>query len=154
MGPLIHPRRLPFIRSMIEDAKAHGARVLAGGAGLERAGWFHAPTVLADVPEYARIMNEEPFGPIAVLNSFKDFAAVIKAANRLPFGLAAYGFTQSHRIATLLGEQLEAGMVGINTFRVAWTDAPFGGVKQSGHGAEEGMEGLEACLVTKFISEM
>jgi len=153
MGPLAHSRRLPFIRALIDDAKSQGANLLAGGAPLERGGWFHAPTVLADVPDSARIMNEEPFGPIAVINRFNDHNAVIKAANRLPFGLAAYAFTQSHRTATLLGEQLEAGMVGINTFRVAWTDAPFGGVKESGHGSEEGMEGLEACLVTKFVSE-
>ena len=153
MGPLVHPRRLPAIQSLVDDARSAGARVMAGGARLERPGWFYAPTVLADVPDTARIMNEEPFGPIAVLNPFRDHDAVVRAANRLPYGLAAFAFTESRRTAALLGEQLEAGMVGINHFRIAFSDAPFGGVKESGHGSEEGPEGLEACLVTKFVSE-
>ncbi|MCC6201521.1 MAG: NAD-dependent succinate-semialdehyde dehydrogenase [Gammaproteobacteria bacterium] len=153
MGPLIHPRRLPVIQGFVDDARDRGARVLAGGTRLERRGWFYAPTVLADVPDEARIMNEEPFGPIAVLNPFRDHDAVVHAANRLPYGLAAYAFTESRRTAALLGEQIEAGMVGINTFRIGMSDAPFGGVKESGHGSEEGPEGLEACLVTKFVSE-
>jgi succinate-semialdehyde dehydrogenase/glutarate-semialdehyde dehydrogenase len=153
MGPLVHPRRLSAIQGFVDDARAYGARVLAGGARLERPGWFYAPTVLADVPDGARVMNEEPFGPVAVLNRFSDNDAVVRAANRLPYGLAAFAFTESRRTAALLGEQLEAGMVGINTFRIAMSDAPFGGVKESGHGSEEGPEGLEACLVTKFVSE-
>jgi succinate-semialdehyde dehydrogenase/glutarate-semialdehyde dehydrogenase len=153
MGPLVHPRRLPAIQALVDDARMHGARVLAGGARLERPGWFYQPTVLADVPDSARIMNEEPFGPVAILNPFSEHDAVVRAANRLPYGLAAFAFTESRRAAALLGEQLEAGMVGINTFRIAMSDAPFGGVKESGHGSEEGPEGLEACLVTKFVSE-
>ncbi len=153
MGPLVHPRRFAALQALVDDARAQGARLLAGGARLERAGWFYAPTVLADVPDTARIMNDEPFGPIAILNPFSDHDAVVRAANRLPYGLAAYAFTDSRRTAALLGEQLEAGMVGINQFRIAFSDAPFGGVKESGHGSEEGPEGLEACLVTKFVSE-
>lgn len=153
MGPLVHPRRFAALQALVDDARAHGARLLAGGARLERAGWFYQPTVLADVPDGARIMNEEPFGPIAILNPFREHDAVVRAANRLPYGLAAFAFTESRRTAALLGEQLEAGMVGINHFRIAFTDAPFGGVKESGHGSEEGPEGLEACLVTKFVSE-
>jgi len=116
-------------------------------------GFYFSPTVLSDVPESARIMNEEPFGPVAIINPFSDFDAVIKAANRLPFGLAAYAFTRSARRVNLLGEQLEAGMIGINSYQIAVPEAPFGGVKESGHGSEEGIEGLEACLVTKFITE-
>jgi succinate-semialdehyde dehydrogenase/glutarate-semialdehyde dehydrogenase len=153
MGPLVHPRRFAALQSLVDDARSQGARVLAGGARMERAGWFYQPTVLADVPDTARIMNEEPFGPIAILNAFRDHEAVVRAANRLPYGLAAFAFTESRRTAALLGEQLEAGMVGINHFRIAFSDAPFGGVKESGHGSEEGPEGLEACLVTKFVSE-
>jgi succinate-semialdehyde dehydrogenase/glutarate-semialdehyde dehydrogenase len=153
MGPLIHARRLTAIEGFIADAKQHGAKVQAGGARLRSPGYFYAPTVLSDVPSSARIMNEEPFGPVALINPFSDFDSVIKEANRLPYGLAAFAFTDSAHRAKLVGEQLEAGMVGVNTFAISVPESPFGGVKESGHGSEEGIEGLEACLVTKFISE-
>ncbi|MEP7313835.1 MAG: NAD-dependent succinate-semialdehyde dehydrogenase [Pseudomonadota bacterium] len=153
MGPLAHDRRLPAVDALIKDAVQHGAKLQAGGERLPGKGYFYAPTVLSDIPESARIMNEEPFGPVAVINPFTDFDDVIRKANRLPYGLAAYAFTQSARRVNLLGEQIEAGMIGINSFTIAVADAPFGGVKESGHGSEEGIEGLEACLVTKFITE-
>jgi len=153
MGPLVHARRLAAIEALIEDAKSSGAKVQAGGARLKGPGYFYAPTVLSDVPNNARIMNEEPFGPVAVINSFSDYDAVIQQANRLPYGLAAFAFTDSAHRAKLVGEQLEAGMVGVNTFAISVPESQFGGVKESGHGSEEGIEGLEACLVTKFISE-
>jgi succinate-semialdehyde dehydrogenase/glutarate-semialdehyde dehydrogenase len=152
MGPLAHARRLGPIQSLIDDALAHGARLLAGGKRIARQGFFFEPTVLADVPNAARAMNEEPFGPIALLNPFSDFDAVIREANRLPFGLAAFGFTNDSRRVNLLGERIEAGMIGLNSFQISMPESPFGGVKESGHGSEEGIEGLEACLVTKFIS--
>jgi succinate-semialdehyde dehydrogenase/glutarate-semialdehyde dehydrogenase len=100
-----------------------------------------------------RIMNEEPFGPVALINPFSDFDAVMQQANRLPYGLAAFAFTRSSRTVNLVGEQIEAGMVGINSYAISVPESPFGGVKESGHGSEEGIEGLEACLVTKFVSE-
>jgi succinate-semialdehyde dehydrogenase/glutarate-semialdehyde dehydrogenase len=153
MGPLAHARRVPAVASIIEEAVRDGARVLAGATAIEGRGFFYTPTVLKDVPETARIMNDEPFGPVAVLNSFRDFDDVIARANRLPYGLAAYAFTQNARRVNLLGEQIESGMLGINSFTIAAPEAPFGGVKESGHGSEEGIEGLEACLVTKFITE-
>jgi len=153
MGPLIHSRRFAAIEAFVEDARNSGARVNAGGARLRSPGYFYAPTVLSDVPNNARIMNEEPFGPVAVINSFSDYDSVIQQANRLPYGLAAFAFTNSAHRAKLVGEQLEAGMVGVNTFQISVPESPFGGVKESGHGSEEGIEGLEACLVTKFISE-
>ncbi len=153
MGPLAHARRLPAVASLIDEAVKDGARVLAGAQRIAGKGFFYAPTVLADVPETARIMNEEPFGPVAVLSPFRDFDEVIASANRLPYGLAAYAFTQNARRVNLLGEQIESGMLGINSFTVAAPEAPFGGVKESGHGSEEGIEGLDACLVTKFITE-
>ena len=153
MGPLVHARRLAAIESLIEEAKSAGAKVQAGGTRLKSPGYFYAPTVLSDVPNKARIMNEEPFGPVAVINSFSDYDSVIQQANRLPYGLAAFAFTNSAHRAKLVGEQLEAGMVGVNTFAISVPESPFGGVKESGHGSEEGIEGLEACLVTKFISE-
>jgi succinate-semialdehyde dehydrogenase/glutarate-semialdehyde dehydrogenase len=153
MGPLVHARRLAAIEALVEDAKKSGAKLQAGGARLKGPGYFYAPTVLSDVPNTARIMNEEPFGPVAVINSFSDYDAAIQQANRLPYGLAAFAFTNSAHRAKLVGEQLEAGMVGVNTFAISVPESPFGGVKESGHGSEEGIEGLEACLVTKFISE-
>jgi succinate-semialdehyde dehydrogenase/glutarate-semialdehyde dehydrogenase len=153
MGPLAHARRLAAVAALIDEAGRDGARLLTGGKALEGPGFFYAPTVLADVPETARIMNEEPFGPVAVLRPFREFDEVIAAANRLPYGLAAYAFTQISRRVNLLGEQMEAGMLGINSFTIAMPEAPFGGVKESGHGSEEGIEGLESCLVTKFITE-
>jgi succinate-semialdehyde dehydrogenase/glutarate-semialdehyde dehydrogenase len=153
MGPLAHDRRRPAVAALIDEAIAKGARKLAGGEALPGKGYFYAPTVLADVPDSARIMNEEPFGPVAVLQPFRDFDEVIRQANRLPFGLAAYAFTNNARRVNLLGEQIESGMLGINSFMIAMPEAPFGGVKESGHGSEEGIEGLDACLVTKFITE-
>jgi len=153
MGPLAHSLRLNWMEEMLTDAKKHGANFDAGGSRIPGPGYFWEPTVISEVPNEARIMNEEPFGPIAIINPFSDFGDVIKQANRLPYGLAAYAFTRSNRTVNLLGEQLEAGLVGINSYMISVRDSPFGGIKESGHGSEEGMEGLEACLVTKFISE-
>lgn len=157
MGPMANPRRTAAMEMFIGDARTHGAKVGAGGAPLKVEGrpngFFYAPTVLSDVPNDARIMNEEPFGPVAIINPFSDFDGVIRQANRLPYGLAAYAFTRSAKTVNLLGEQLEAGMIGINSYQISVPESPFGGVKESGHGSEEGIEGLEACLVTKFITE-
>jgi succinate-semialdehyde dehydrogenase / glutarate-semialdehyde dehydrogenase len=153
MGPLIHARRLAAVEDLVGNARAAGAKIQAGGSRLCRPGYFWAPTVISDVPDAARIMSEEPFGPLAVINPFSDFDDVIHQANKLPFGLAAFAFTGSAHTVRLLGEQLEAGMVGLNTYAISVPESPFGGVKESGHGSEEGIEGLEACLVTKFISE-
>lgn len=154
MGPLVHARRLSAVEAFIDDARKHGATVHSGGARLRSPGYFWAPTVLADVPNSARIMNEEPFGPIAVINPFSTYEDVIQQANRLPYGLAAFAFTNSSRQVNLLGEQLEAGMVGINSYLISVPESPFGGMKESGHGSEMGVEGLDACLVTKFVSEV
>jgi len=153
MGPLAHDRRAPVVQSFIDDAVACGATLQTGGKAIAGPGYFYEPTVLSDVPETARIMNEEPFGPVAVINPFSDFDTVIAQANRLPYGLAAYAFTQSAKRVNLLGEQIEAGMIGINSFTIAVPESPFGGVKESGHGSEEGIEGLDAVMVTKFITE-
>jgi succinate-semialdehyde dehydrogenase/glutarate-semialdehyde dehydrogenase len=98
-------------------------------------------------------MNEEPFGPVALINPFATFDEAIAQANRLPYGLAAYAFSRTARTVNLLGEQLEAGMIGINSFQISVPESPFGGIKESGHGSEEGIEGLDACLVTKFVTE-
>jgi succinate-semialdehyde dehydrogenase/glutarate-semialdehyde dehydrogenase len=153
MGPLAHSLRLNAMDELLTDARKHGAQFKAGGSRIPGAGYFWEPTVISDVPNEARIMNEEPFGPVAIVNPFSDFDSVIKQANRLPYGLAAYAFTNNNRTVNLLGEQIEAGLIGINSYVISVRDSPFGGMKESGHGSEEGQEGLEACLVTKFVTE-
>ena len=153
MGPLAHDRRLESMETLLGDARKNGARFHTGGERIKGTGYFWQPTVLSDVPNTARIMNEEPFGPVAILNPFSDFDTAIQQANRLPYGLAAYAFTRSSRNVNLLGEQIEAGMIGINSYAISVPESPFGGIKESGHGSEEGIEGLDACLVTKFVSE-
>src|SRR5579875_140388 len=153
MGPMANPRRPAAMERFIEDALSHGARLLAGGERHGKEGFFWQPTVLAETPVTARIMNEEPFGPVAVVNPFATFDEAVEQANRLPYGLAAYAFTESGKRAMLIGDAIEAGMVAINAVTLAAADAPFGGVKESGFGAEDGPEGLEACLVTKTIHQ-
>jgi succinate-semialdehyde dehydrogenase/glutarate-semialdehyde dehydrogenase len=138
--------------ALIGDATNAGATLKAGGARMGNQGFFWEPTVISDVPLSARIMNEEPFGPVAIMNPFKTFDEVVEQANRLPYGLAAYAFTQSSKRSMLIGDALEAGMVAINNVSIAAADSPFGGVKDSGHGSEDGPEGVEACQVIKSIS--
>ena len=152
MGPLANPRRPSAIGALVEDARAKGARVLAGGAP-EAGGFFYQPTVLADVSIAADIMDNEPFGPVAVCAAFKGFDDAIEAANRLPYGLAAFAFTENGRRANLLGDAIESGMVGINTFAIGGNDTPFGGVKDSGFGSEGGPEGLDSFYVVKAIHQ-
>lgn len=153
MGPLANPRRLAAMHDMVGNALTAGARLATGGQAAGGPGNFWQPTVLADVPDTARIMNEEPFGPVAVTRRFTTFDEVVEQANRLPFGLAAYAWTQSARTAADIGDAIEAGMIGINFVGLTGPETPFGGVKESGHGSEGGTEGLEAYLVTKYIAQ-
>lgn len=153
MGPMANPRRPEAMERLIGDATAKGARLLAGGERLGNRGYFYAPSVLADVPLDADIMNEEPFGPVALINSYPDEEAMVAEANRLPFGLAAYAWTNDAPRQRRLARNIEAGMVGINTSMIGGADSPFGGVKWSGHGSEDGTEGLLACMVTKAVHE-
>ena len=150
MGPLANARRPEAVGALIEDARAKGAKVLAGGEPGD-GGFFFQPTLLADVPNEAEIMNEEPFGPVAVSRPFDTFEEAIEQANRLPYGLAAFAFTENGRRANMIGDLVESGMVGINTFAISVADAPFGGVKDSGFGSEGGKEGLETYQVVKAI---
>ncbi len=152
MGPLANKRRPDAIAALVDDARAKGARVLEGGEPGD-SGYFYKPTLLADVPLEADIMNNEPFGPVAVTRPFKTQDEAIEQANRLPYGLAAFAFTENGRRANLLGDAIEAGMVGINTFAISVADAPFGGVKESGFGSEGGKEGLESYQVVKAIHQ-
>ncbi|WP_174280392.1 NAD-dependent succinate-semialdehyde dehydrogenase, partial [Sphingomonas bacterium] len=150
MGPMANARRPDAIAAMVEDARSIGARVLAGGNGrASGGGFFHEPTVLADVPLAARAMNDEPFGPLALLHPFETVEEAITEANRLPYGLAAYCFTENGRRQNLLGDAIEAGMIAVNTVRLSWVDSPFGGTKDSGYGSEDGPEGVAAHLATK-----
>lgn len=151
MGPLANARRPGAVEALVEDAIARGARVAAGGSRDNGPGNFFRPTLLADVPAEADIMRVEPFGPVAVTRPFETFDEVVAAANSTPFGLAAFAFTENGRRANLLGDALEAGMIGINNFAISSADAPFGGVKQSGYGSEGGPEGLASYCVTKAV---
>lgn len=154
VGPLANPRQLAKMEQLIADAVEKGARVLAGGEALPGAGFFFQPTVLADVPMSARIMHEEPFGPIAILMPFDEMSDGLQEANRLPYGLSAYAFTSNARTAIDVADGLEAGMIGINQYRIVATELPFGGMKESGHGSEGGIEGIEHYLTNKFISQV
>mgnify|MGYP002780466214 FL=1 len=152
MGPLANDRRPPAIEKLVADATAKGARLLTGGLRGET-GNFYQPTVLADVPMSADVMEDEPFGPVALMRPFKTLDEAIEQANRLPFGLAAYAFTENGRQANLVADALDTGMVGINSFVISVPDAPFGGVKESGFGSEGGPEGLDSYYVTKAVHQ-
>ncbi|MGE0425556.1 MAG: NAD-dependent succinate-semialdehyde dehydrogenase [Reyranellaceae bacterium] len=154
MGPLANDRRLQAMDAFVGDAVAKGAKVRTGGKRQGNKGYFYEPTVLTDVPMNARIMNEEPFGPIAPIASFRDFDAVVAEANRLPWGLAAYAYTKSAKTAAAIGAAVESGMVSINHHGLALPEVPFGGVKDSGYGSEGGSEAIEAYLNTKFITQL
>jgi succinate-semialdehyde dehydrogenase / glutarate-semialdehyde dehydrogenase len=153
VGPRANARQLAKMEALVADAVARGARVLTGGKRIDAEGFFFEPTVLADVPMDARVMHEEPFGPIAVLMRFDTLADGLAEANRLPYGLSAYAFTQSARTALDVADGLEAGMIGINQYRIVATELPFGGMKESGHGSEGGVEGIGHYLTHKFISQ-
>ncbi len=154
MGPLANKRRLEAVDGMIADAVAKGATVRTGGRRIGNSGYFYAPTVLTDVPPEARILTEEPFGPVVILSRFSGLEDGLALANRSTFGLAAYGFTRSAATVEALSAVLEAGMITINHFGLGLTETPFGGIKESGYGREGGSEGLQAYLVTKFVSHL
>jgi succinate-semialdehyde dehydrogenase/glutarate-semialdehyde dehydrogenase len=153
MGPLANARRVEAMERFIADAKSKGAKVETGGNRIGNKGYFFEPTVLTDVPKDAKIMNEEPFGPLAPIAPFKDFESVVTEANRLPYGLAAYAYTRSAKTAAAIGAAVETGMISINHHGLALPEVPFGGVKDSGYGSEGGSEAIEGYLVTKFITQ-
>jgi len=153
MGPMASARGLERMEAMIGDAKAKGAKLLAGGERIGNRGFFHQPTVLSEVPVEAEIMNEEPFGPIALLNPMASEQAMIAEANRLPYGLAAYAWTSDPKRRRRLAAEVETGMLALDTGSVSAADAPFGGVKWSGYGSEDGREGVMACMVAKTVHE-
>lgn len=152
MGPLFHQRRLPEIRRFMDDVSERKARLVCGGKQIGDKGYYWQPTVVSDLHDDARLMQVEPFGPVAAISPFATPAEAIERANSLPYGLGAYAFTTSLRTAQQVGAELESGMIGINTCKISYAETPFGGVKASGHGSEGGTEGLDAYLVTKSIS--
>jgi succinate-semialdehyde dehydrogenase/glutarate-semialdehyde dehydrogenase len=154
MGPLAHARRLDAMEAFVSDAVAKGAKLETGGRRIGNKGYFFEPTVLTNVPREARLMNEEPFGPVAVIGAFDTFDDVVSEANRLPYGLAAYAYTRSEKTAAALGSAIETGMISINHHGLALPEVPFGGVKDSGYGSEGGADALDAYQVTKFITQM
>ena len=153
MGPLIADRRIDVMDGLVQDAIALGAELVRGGSRLNREGSFYAPTILNNVSDEARIMNDEPFGPVAPIDSFGSVDEVIARANRLPFGLAAYAFTEDPALIARLKDDLETGLLAVNSTVVSVPETPFGGVKHSGYGSEGGIEGLEAFLTTRFVTE-
>ncbi|GGE21223.1 NAD-dependent succinate-semialdehyde dehydrogenase [Aureimonas endophytica] len=152
MGPLAQARRVQAVEALVRDAVDEGAEIRTGGRRAGNQGFFFEPTILTTVPLAARVLNEEPFGPIAVVNPFAALDDAIAEANRLPFGLAAYAMTNGLVEAEKLGAGIEAGMVSINHSGLALPETPFGGIKDSGHGSEGGVEGLRAYLQDKFVS--
>lgn len=153
MGPLANSRGLDSMEKLLGNAQEKGAKLLAGGSRIGNQGFFHEPTVLGNVPQDADIMNEEPFGPVAVINPMAGEEAMIEEANRLPYGLAAYAWTNDPARRRRLAAEVEAGMLAINGASVSAVDAPFGGIKWSGYGSEDGREGVMACMVPKTIHE-
>ncbi len=151
MGALANTRRLEAMEELVGDAQAQGARLVAGGRRSQPLGNFFPLTLVADVPDSAKAMHVEPFGPLALVRRFSTLEDGLAEANRLPYGLAAYAFTQSAATAVAVGDELQAGGIGINSFAVSQIEAPFGGIKSSGYGNEGGREGLEAFMHPKYI---
>jgi succinate-semialdehyde dehydrogenase / glutarate-semialdehyde dehydrogenase len=154
MGPLANPRRVTAMAEVTQDAVERGAKVLAGGQRIGDTGNFWQPTVLANVPLEAKVFNDEPFGPIAAIRSFSTLEAAIAEANRLPYGLASYGFTRSLKNADIMARRIEAGMLWINMPALPSAEMPFGGLKDSGYGSEGGPEAVLAYCNPRAVAIM
>lgn len=153
MGPLANERRLQAMDALIADAIKSGGKIETGGRRIGNKGYFFEPTIILKPSLSSRVMNEEPFGPLAVVTSFDTFDDAVMEANRLPYGLAAYAYTQSAKTAAAIGSAVESGMISINHLGIGLPETPFGGIKDSGMGSEGGSEGIEAYLSTKFVSQ-
>ncbi|HVJ53000.1 MAG TPA: NAD-dependent succinate-semialdehyde dehydrogenase [Aliidongia sp.] len=152
MGPLANARRIPAMEALITDAVAKGATIATGGSRIGNVGNFFEPTVLTGMTTEMRAMNEEPFGPLALISRFSTIDEVIAEANRLDFGLAAYAYTSSQKTLQTLTSRVEVGMLSVNHHGIALPEVPFGGVKDSGYGSEGGTEAIEAYLNTKMVT--
>ncbi|NRB20371.1 MAG: NAD-dependent succinate-semialdehyde dehydrogenase [Rhodobacteraceae bacterium] len=151
MGPLANERRVPALTQQVEDARAAGAEVRTGGARHGTTGYFFQPTVLTNVPDHADIMQEEPFGPIAVINPVSCLEDAIQKANSVPYGLAGYAFTNRADYIDHMIDTVEVGNLSINTLEASMPETPFGGVKSSGYGREGGTEGLDNYMTIKNV---
>jgi succinate-semialdehyde dehydrogenase/glutarate-semialdehyde dehydrogenase len=152
VGPLIDADQREKVAELVDDASERGARLLLGGERVGERGYFYAPTVLAEVPDDARLLAEEIFGPVAPIAAFSSDEQAIEAANRTEYGLVAYVYTRDLDRAFRVCEGIETGMVGLNQGVVSNPAAPFGGVKQSGFGREGGFEGISEYLETKYVA--
>jgi succinate-semialdehyde dehydrogenase/glutarate-semialdehyde dehydrogenase len=152
VGPLIDADQLQKVAELVDDAVAKGARVLCGGERVDGPGHFYKPTVLVDIPDDARLLKEEIFGPVAPITTFASEEEAIAAANDTEFGLVAYLYTADLKRALRVSERLETGMIGLNQGLVSNAGAPFGGVKHSGVGREGGPEGIEEYLEIKYVA--
>ena len=151
MGPTANSRRISSLSGLVEDAINNGAIVATGGNKIDIKGYFFQPTVLLNVPKNSRIMSEEPFGPIAVINSVKSLDDAIEKANSVPYGLAGYAFTNRADYIDQLIDRVEVGNLSINTLEASMPETPFGGIKSSGHGREGGLEGLQNYMSIKNV---
>lgn len=151
MGPLANRRRLEAVARMVDDAIEKGAVVRCGGGRIGDTGYYFAPTVLSEVRHDARVMHEEPFGPLIPILAFDTYEEAVARANDVPYGLAAYAHTGSERTADALSADLDAGMVAINGHGIGLIELPFGGVKESGYGSEGGPEAMLSYLVDKVV---
>ncbi len=154
MGPLAQARRVGAVAGFIDDARERGASILVGGAPIPGVGNFFAPTVVAELPDNARLLHEEPFGPVAGMIRFKTIDEALQRANALPYGLASYVFTRSNHNAHVLSTGLAAGMVSVNHLGLALAETPFGGINDSGMGSEGGSETFDGYLNTKFVTQL
>jgi succinate-semialdehyde dehydrogenase / glutarate-semialdehyde dehydrogenase len=152
VGPLIDEAQRRTVSELVDDATGRGARVLVGGESLDGSGYFYRPTVLSQVPEDARLLREEIFGPVAPVTVFESEEDAVAKANDTELGLVSYVYTSNLRRALRVCEGLECGMIGLNQGMVSNPAAPFGGVKQSGVGREGGYEGIEEYLETKYVA--
>lgn len=154
VGPVANTRRIAAMDDLIGDALSHQARLIAGGERINASGLMYMPTILADIPDHARAMTEEPFGPLALVQSVDDIEQGLARANALPYGLAGYAFTRSAATANRISEAMEVGVIGINQMVVTIPETPFGGIGDSGWGREGGIEGLESYTVKKYVGHL
>jgi succinate-semialdehyde dehydrogenase/glutarate-semialdehyde dehydrogenase len=152
LGPLVNAEGRDKVVELVDDAVGKGAKILVGGKRPDGAGFFYPATVLANVPDSAKMLNEEIFGPVASLQTFKSEDEVIRRANDTEYGLVAYLYTKDLSRGMRVSEQLDFGMIGLNRGLVSDPAAPFGGMKQSGIGREGAHEGLMEFLETQYIS--
>lgn len=152
IGPVIHSKAYANLKKIVDDAVQQGAQLVCGGEQMQGKGYFFSPTVLKDVPLSASCMNNEPFGPVLICNSFDHYDEVIAEANRLPFGLAAYAYSQNNKTCIELGRDIECGMLSINHIGLSYPELPFGGIKDSGYGTEGGSEAINAYFDTRLVT--